>query len=46
MLCSENGKDAVNSTVFWEPRGTACKDISQPFKWRHFQSEIILLCVR
>ena len=21
-------------------------DTSQPFKWRHFQAEIILLCVR
>jgi len=27
-------------------RGTDFMDISTPFKWHHFQAEIILLCVR
>src|SRR5260370_41009216 len=27
-------------------RGTDFMDTSTPFKWRHFQAEIILLCVR
>src|SRR5258708_2123068 len=44
--CCENSKDAVNSTVFRELRGTDCMDTTNPFKWRHFQAEIILLCVR
>jgi hypothetical protein len=45
-LCCENDQDAVNSTVFGELRGTDFMDNSTPFKWRHFQAEIILLCVR
>ena len=45
-LCCENGKDAVNSTVFRELRGTDFMHTSTAFKWRHFQAEIILLCVR
>jgi IS6 family transposase len=45
-LCCEIGKDAVNSMVFRKLRGTDSMDTSKPFKWRHFQDEIILLCVR
>ena len=45
-LCCENSKDAVNSMVFRELRGTDFMDTTNPFKWRHFQAEIILLCVR
>jgi hypothetical protein len=37
---------AVNSAVFENSRGVSFMSNSSPFKWRHFEAEIILLCVR
>jgi hypothetical protein len=44
-VCCENSKDAVNSTVFRELRGIERMETTSPFKWRHFQTEMMLLCV-
>ena len=32
--------------LFKESRGVPFMDQQSPFKWRHFEAEIILLCVR
>src|SRR5438270_10195353 len=36
----------VNSALFETRRGVPFMSHQSPFKWRHFESEIILLCVR
>src|SRR5689334_5598460 len=45
-LCCKNDSTLVGSAVFKESRGVPFMNQQHPFKWRHFQSEIILLCVR
>jgi transposase-like protein len=36
----------VNSAVFKKSRGVPFMNQQSPFKWRHFEAEILLLCVR
>src|SRR5213078_3146171 len=36
----------VNSAAFKKSRGVPFMNQQSPFKWRHFEAEIILLCVR
>jgi transposase-like protein len=36
----------VSSALFKESRGAPFMKKQNPFKWRHFEAEIILLCVR
>src|SRR5712692_6610788 len=45
-LCCKHKGDAVNLGQFCCVRGTCFMDKSTPFKWRHFEADIILLCVR
>ncbi len=45
-LCCKNAGGMVNSAVFKNSRGVPLMSQQSPFKWRHFEAEIILLCVR
>ena len=36
----------VNSALFREQERSSLHEQSDPFKWRHFEAEIIVLCVR
>ncbi len=45
-LCCKNDAGLVNSAVFEKSRGVSFVSNQSPFKWRHFEAEIILLCVR
>jgi transposase-like protein len=36
----------ISSALYDESRGGSFMSQQHPFKWRHFQPEIILLCVR
>src|SRR5258708_37360265 len=46
-LCCKNERNPVSSRIFKRSRGPFFMDIQSQyaFKWRHFESEIILLCV-
>jgi hypothetical protein len=43
-LCCKNGVMVVNSSLI--SRGVPFMSHQHPFKWRHFEARIILLCVR
>ena len=47
-LCCKNADDVVSSapTLCEKSQGVAVMSHPSPFKWRHFESELILLCVR
>ncbi len=45
-LCCKNAGGMVNSAVFKNSRGVPIMNQQHPFKWRHFEAEIILLRVR
>jgi IS6 family transposase len=45
-LCCKNAGGMVNSAAFKKSRGVPFMNQQSPFKWRHFEAEIILLCVR
>jgi 3-oxoadipate enol-lactonase len=45
-LCCKNGGAMVSSALFEKRRGVPFMSNQSPFKWRHFEAEIILLCVR
>src|SRR5713101_1591776 len=45
-LCCKNDSEMVSSASFEESRGVPFMKNPSPFKWRHFEAEIILLCVR
>src|SRR5713226_8653845 len=45
-LCCNNDDAIVNSASIQESRGVPFMSNASPFKWRHFEAEIILLCVR
>src|SRR5438045_4128570 len=45
-LCCKNDGVMVSSALFETRRGVPFMSNQSPFKWRHFESEIILLCVR
>jgi hypothetical protein len=42
----KNAGGMVNSAVFKNNRGVPLMTQQRPFKWRHFEAEIMLLCVR
>ncbi len=44
-LCCKNDPAMVSSALFKESRGVPFMKKQNPFKWRHFEAEIILLCV-
>src|SRR6266567_5023593 len=45
-LCCKKDGVMVNSALFETRRGVPFMSHQSPFKWCHFESEIILLCVR
>jgi hypothetical protein len=45
-LCCKNAGDLVSSASIQESRGVPFMNNQGPFKWRHFEADIILLCVR
>ena len=45
-LCCKKAGGMVNSAVFKKSRGVFLMTKQSTFKWRHFEAEIILLCVR
>src|SRR6266849_10469442 len=45
-LCCKNAGDLVSSASIQESRGVPFMNNQSPFKWRHFEADIILLCVR
>src|SRR5260370_22033527 len=45
-LCCNDADGMVNSASIQEQQRSFFMDNQTPFKWRHFESEIILLCVR
>src|SRR2546425_4491557 len=45
-FCCKNAGNMVSSASMQENRGVSFMNNQNPFKWRHFEAEIILLCVR
>src|SRR5947209_15277153 len=45
-LCCNNADAMVNSAIFENSRGVPFMNNPNPFKWRHYEAEIIVLCVR
>src|SRR5213080_4965154 len=45
-LCCNNADAMVNSAIFKNSRGVPFMNQPNPFKWRHFEADIIVLCVR
>src|SRR5260370_18143202 len=45
-LCCKKAGDLVSSASIQESRGVPFMNNQNPFKWRHFEADIILLCVR
>jgi IS6 family transposase len=46
QFCCKNAGDLVSSASIQENRGVPFVNNQNPFKWRHFEADIILLCVR
>jgi len=45
-FCCKNAGDMVSSASIQENRGVPFMNNQNPFKWRHYEADIILLCVR
>src|SRR5512135_1123736 len=45
-LCCKNAGAMVNSASIQDHQRSFFMNQQNPFKWRHFEAEIILLCVR
>src|SRR5947209_8969528 len=45
-LCCKNDSDMISSAFIDESRGVPFMKNPSPFKWRHFASDIIVLCIR
>src|SRR6266699_4564437 len=45
-LCCKKAGAVINSAVFKNTKGVFFMNQQNPLKWRHFEAEIILLCVR
>src|SRR6266516_1276850 len=45
-FCCKHADALVNSALFREHQRSSIMSNPSPFKWRHFEAEIILLCVR